>query len=216
MPSNTHNQVEEKEKSLQQLIGKTEAKISSNCMAVPSSQFYSLVDVCQKSTSPLHFLSLRAMDIYALVCASQASQLEQLNHFASPMLVALKTSFGTASNLRLCSARMGLSISLTCECIAAGCDGTDCEVEHGTPKHPALYENGLTMFHACQDLLQCSGQWPNFATTMTRRYTPIMFIHFGETDSDVSKISRVAAKMAKTKESRSSNSNHKKKKHTKR
>lgn len=216
MPSDTHRQVEEKEKSLQQLIEQRETQIASNCMAVPSSQFYSLVEICQKSSGPLHFLSLRSMEIYSRVCASQAPQLEQLSNFASPMLVALKKKLGTASNLRLSSAQMGLAISLACECIAAGCDGTNCNVEDCSFKHSVLYENGQTMFHACQDLLKYSGQWPNFATTMVQRYISIMFIHFGETDSDVRQISRVVAKMAKTNESRGSINSHKKKRHSKR
>jgi len=146
----------------------------------------------------LHFLSLRSMEMYTRICISQAAQLEQLSFLPPSAFAAMKKRLGSAQSLRLASAEMGLAIASLCECIAAGCDGEDCRIQNNDPpKHPPVYENALTLFHASQDLLRCKGQWPDYATNMVERYLSIMYIHFGESDPDVRQISLAVDKMTK-------------------
>lgn len=135
------------------------------------------------STSPLHFLTLTALELHAKVCASHAVGIEQA---VSMDLLGrnMNTPYGTLVQLRLQSAESGLGFASGCECIAAGCNGRNCPV--GTFAHSAVFECAIPVFHAFQDLKSVpQSRWPHYAKDMMMRYIGLLYIAFGDEDMDV-------------------------------
>lgn len=186
--------LEKEEMSMKRRMIEVEQEMMANCMVVPLSRIESLIDTIANRFGPIHFLTLQARESHARLCASKAAEIESLPARGLPphVLAHVKRQFGSAEQMRLASAKMGLSIAHACECIAAGCDGAGCEVE-SRPKHEPVYQTGEAVFFASQDLIKCHRRWPLYAIRMVKRYLPMMRILYGEADTDVAKIARAVA-----------------------
>jgi hypothetical protein len=185
---NVSSTYEKKEMIAKQQVEEIEHQMMMDITRVPTHNAKPLIDNVSRSLSPLHFLTLQAMELYTRLCASHAVQMEQISStLPHQMSAQVLRKFGSVKHLRMEAAKMGLAIASACECIAAGCNGRDCST-----KHAAIYECHQTVFFASQDLLKCdSHSWPDDSARMIQTYIPLMRISFGENDSDVAQIEKV-------------------------
>ena len=180
----------EKEELIQRELQSMKMKAMFSLSGVPPSSLRSLVARASSQLSPVHYLTLLAMEQLTTVCASLAAQTE---HIASMMgtsnrmprqnpNIALRSE-----ELRLQAAESGFAFVFACECVAAGCNGKHCQVER--MRHEPVYECSVELFHACQDLIRVpSKKWPTYAVPMVKRYLPNMRVCFGDDDIDVQNI----------------------------
>ena len=179
--------VEEKEQVILSQIDQVERRIMVDVTNVTSGVTKELIQSASCSLSPLHFATLRAMEIHIRLCASHASNLGSQLAFAPTAVRKMFTSrFGTPNSLRRDAATTGLRLVRAGECIAAHCNGKNCS---GSGVHLPVYQCSQIMFFACQDYMQ-AGYWEPSAVEHIRRYLPFMRILYGESDEDVAKIER--------------------------
>lgn len=149
----------------------------------------SLLKDAEKLLSRTHYLVLRILEETSLLCASHAAGIQNVidmglvpSKFRSP--------YGTHEELRLNAAVAGLELVSRAECVAAGCKAMKCD--EGKCVHPPVYEHGSQLFHSYQDLKHVPySSWPEYAKPMISRYVPLLYLHYGEHDSDVKEIEEV-------------------------
>ena len=134
---------------------------------------------------PIRYLNLRVLGEKAHLCASHSAALEQMVDMGM-MQRNFRSPFGTIMELRGEAAVAGLQFVSRAECVAASCLGCDSD---GSCVHPPLYECTTEIFYAYQDLKYVpSCSWLPYAAHMLRRYVPLLYITFGESDTDVKEI----------------------------
>lgn len=180
-----------KEIDIEQELGSLKMQAMFGLSRGSISSVKALVAKASTQLSPVHYLTLRAMEHCTTLCASLAAQGEQM------AMMGLVSQMGT-ERLRLQAAESGFAFVSACECVAAGCDRKRCSA-NDVEAHAPLYECTTELFHACQDLKYVpSRQWPAHAPPMVKRYLPLMRICFGEEDTDVSDIENTIASKAVT------------------
>jgi hypothetical protein len=135
--------------------------------------------------SKVHYITLEALDTVAQLSASKAASQEMLQRFMGPRLNAYGASNAT---LRQWAAEAGLECVLASECVASGCSGCYNLSSTSFPHEPC-YDLGSKVFHACTDLQEVPENCrPRYATSVVKRYLPVMRGLFGEGDQDVKMI----------------------------
>jgi hypothetical protein len=174
------------------LLDNTEASMMRNMAMVRPAQVKPLIANVTQKLHSLHYLTLRAMEMYARLCLSHARQLDCFVDSGMPrfMLQGAMRQHGHPFKLRRESSDTLISIALAMECIAAQCScEACCSTADPEPKHDTAYEGCLTAFHAAQDLLRCPPvDRSSHSCRMIHRYIPDMCLMFGDDDSDIADI----------------------------
>mgnify|MGYP005855143581 CR=1 FL=1 len=153
-----------------------------------------VIDVSSRDLSPVHYITITALESLARLYASKASQQQMMEDmmFAMPLprYFSEHHLYGAStSELRLRAAIAGLKAVGACECVAAGCSGCDNVYEQ---KHDPVYDKGGPMFHICMDLIEVpQAKRPSYSCSIVQRYLPLLRCMFGSEDPDVDKIEQL-------------------------
>jgi hypothetical protein len=180
------------ENEIKQNLDDLDFKMRMDLTGCLPSEFEKEVIHTSSELHPHHYLTLRSMKMYILLCASQAAEMENLSNSGYPrsMVASIHRKFGTPAKHRSEAARMGISIVEKLECIAVGCNGPE-STGRCTKQHAPVQDACLLAFHAAQDMIQCSSSvWPANGPGTVHRYIPAMRLQYGKEDEDVADIER--------------------------
>jgi SET domain len=195
-----------REVEVKAMLDETEVSMMRNMAMVRPAQLKPLISKAAQKLHPVHYLTLRAMEMYARLCVSHAHQLESMldsGMMPRAMLQGLLRQHGHPYKLRRESSDALISMALAMECIAAQCccDAccSTCVNSDPEPQHFTVYDGCLIVFHAAQDILRTpAAERSGHSCRMIHRYIPDMRLMFGDDDSDIADIVRGVTFVPKT------------------
>ena len=159
----------------------------------PLDPLYKIIRETSNRLSPTHYIAIRGWSELAVLYASKALMLEELeksigkipDHFHQ----VIQTENLSYQGLRQKAAFAGLQAIFLTECVGNDWSGGG-DITQENPQLLPVYDLSKQMFHTCIDLLEIPKEMqPPYAKRFVMRYLPLMFCLFGNEDQQVIELS---------------------------
>ena len=143
-----------------------------------------------------HFITLKLMNHYIVLCDSRGDELKLLNMLGCPrpLVASAERELGTPTKNYTEAAEMRVSYVERLECIAGGC--IDSDSSDSSTTGDALEQTLVPFacgfaYRVAQQMLRCpSSRWPANGRDVVHRYIPLMKVMYGEDNDDIANIER--------------------------
>eukprot|EP00980_Cylindrotheca_fusiformis_P006372 scaffold1356_cov123-Cylindrotheca_fusiformis.AAC.53 len=185
--------MEQKERSMDRTLDVVSQGVQSinfqNRSKFSPSMLHELVQECQGTLSPVHYLTIKSLSLLFSVSTSLA-----FDYMKKLVVRGISLNDPSVHSLFRISVEAGFALVLAGECCAANCSGCYDDYFNGDSAttttrssllvihHEANYDRALPMRHALDNLLQLPiSWWPPCALDMAERYLPLLKAKYGTT-----------------------------------